>query len=83
MRVRYLAGLPVAVFLMVPAIACAGAGTAQARVVTYTCTAENYAGESMPVVTVESKLGTRAAIGLAKTEWRGKAKFETIECKPV
>ncbi|NNH68911.1 hypothetical protein HLB23_03300 [Nocardia uniformis] len=67
---------------MVPAIGLAGAGSAQARVTTFTCTAESFGGDAMPPVTVESKYGVRAAIGLAKTEWRGQAKFSTIECKP-
>ncbi|MBF6136281.1 hypothetical protein IU501_25170 [Nocardia otitidiscaviarum] len=83
MRVRYLVGLPVAVMAMVPVFGFAASGTAQARVQTYSCTAESWGGEQLGPLTVESKYGVRAAKGLAKTEWRGEAKYSSIECTPV
>ncbi|MBL1078921.1 hypothetical protein JK358_31410 [Nocardia sp. 2] len=83
MRVRYLLGLPVAVFVLVPVFATAGAGSAHASGSTYTCTAESWSGETLPVVTVDAPYSVYQAKGLAKTEWRGKAKYSTIDCKPA
>ncbi|MFI6865798.1 hypothetical protein [Nocardia sp. NPDC050406] len=79
MRVRYLVALPVAVMAMVPVIGVVGAGSAQAAPRPFTCTAETWGGDALPSVTVEART-LKQAVGQAKTEWRGKAKFETIEC---
>ncbi|WP_157534876.1 hypothetical protein [Nocardia inohanensis] len=80
MRSRFLLGLPVAVMAMAPMYAVAAA-PAQAGVQTFTCTAETWAGEALPAVTVNAPKGKRQAAGVAQTEWRGVAKFATIDCK--
>lgn len=85
MNVRSLVGLPVAVMALMPVFAVSGMATAQARpavIVTYSCTAETWAGDQLPAVQVEARK-VRQAQGVAQTEWRGTAKFATIVCKPV
>ncbi|QLY29538.1 hypothetical protein [Nocardia huaxiensis] len=83
MRVKYLLGLPVAVFVLVPLFATAGAGSAHASGSTYTCTAEAWSGETLPAVTVEAPRGLIQAKKVARTEWRGAAKYSSIECTPA
>ncbi|WP_157574323.1 hypothetical protein [Nocardia jejuensis] len=75
--------VPVAVFALAPVFGVAGVvAPAQAGLPTYTCTAQTWAGEQLPAVTVEAKKGKRQAAGVAQTEWRGTAKFATIVCTP-
>ncbi|MET8429913.1 hypothetical protein [Nocardia sp. NPDC004860] len=81
MSKKYLVGLPLAVAAMSPVLAAVDAATAQAAVPTYTCTAQTWAGEQLPAVTVEAKHGKYQAQGVAQTKWGGVAKFATIDCK--
>ncbi|UGT42452.1 hypothetical protein LTV02_03260 [Nocardia yamanashiensis] len=80
MRSKFFIGLPVAVMAMAPMYAVVAA-PAQAGAQIFTCTAQTWAGEELPAVTVEAPKGKRQAVGLAKVEWRGTAKFATIDCK--
>ncbi|MGV9664679.1 hypothetical protein ACWDUL_27055 [Nocardia niigatensis] len=81
MSKKILAGLPLAVAALSPALACVAATPAQAAVPTYTCTAQTWAGEQLPAVTVQAKHGKYQAQGVAQTTWGGVAKFATIDCK--
>ncbi|MEU6581649.1 hypothetical protein [Nocardia sp. NPDC046763] len=81
MSKKYLAGLPLAVAAMSSALASVDAAPAQAAVPTYTCTAQTWAGDQLPAVTVQAKHGKYQAQGVAQTTWGGVAKFATIDCK--
>ncbi|MEV6768507.1 hypothetical protein AB0N05_07715 [Nocardia sp. NPDC051030] len=89
MSKRFLVGLPVAVFAVVPLFGMAGMATAHADTVNFTCTGQTWAGEELPAVTVEIHVKrntrdtslARQAAQKAQPEWRGTAKFSTINCQ--
>ncbi|MEC3954041.1 hypothetical protein VMT65_13470 [Nocardia sp. CDC153] len=81
MSKKYLLGLPIAVFAMAPAVGAIDAAPAQAGVPTYTCNAQTWEGETLPTQVIEAKWGKRQAIGVAQTNWRGTAKYATIDCQ--
>ncbi|MGX1808242.1 hypothetical protein ACWIGI_21190 [Nocardia sp. NPDC055321] len=84
MNVKYLATLPAAVMAVAPVFVVAGTPSAAAAAPrAYVCTAETWGGDPLPAVTVEARKNLRQAKGLAQTEWRGTAKYATIECKPA
>ncbi|WP_297624941.1 hypothetical protein [Nocardia sp.] len=90
---RFLIGLPVAVLAVGPVFALAGTAPAQAPAqalptrpgisVNYSCTAQTWAGDPLPTLSVTATQGMRQAQGQAKTMWGGTAKFATITCTPV
>ncbi|WP_024803340.1 hypothetical protein [Nocardia sp. BMG51109] len=81
MRTKLVAGLPVA-FLLSSAAAVLAAPEA-AAVPTYSCTAQAYDGSQLDPVVVEARQGTTQARLRARPEWRGQAKFDTIQCTPT
>ncbi|MET9486851.1 hypothetical protein [Nocardia sp. NPDC006630] len=89
MSVRFLIGLPAAVLAVAPVFALAGTAPAQALpshpgiAVNYSCTAQTWAGDPLPTVSVTATQGVRQAQGQAKTMWSGTAKFSTITCTPA
>lgn len=83
MSVRLLVGVPLALVALAPVFGVMGVPAAQAASGTYSCTSESWGGEALPTVTVQTPIGTNAAKGLARTEWRGQAKYATIVCTPM
>ncbi|GAB4587825.1 hypothetical protein [Nocardia sp. IFM 10818] len=84
MRTGNIVRWSVAAAMGLSALSFTAVGTANAEVsYTYTCTAEDWSGNPLPAVTVEVRKGKNQARYAARPEWRGQAKFETIECTPV
>ncbi|MBB5918572.1 hypothetical protein BJY24_007484 [Nocardia transvalensis] len=81
MRTKLLAGIPAAA-LLASGVALVFAPAAQA-VPTYSCTAQSVDGQQLDPVVVEARNGATQARLRARPEWRGQAKFDTIQCTPT